>query len=340
MHSLPPGQTKTRKFPVVGERLPPSTLDLAAWQLRLTGQVAYPQTYSLSDFMALPQRDFTMDIHCVTSWSLFGQTFTGVPLADLLKAALPQDTAQFVRFVAYSDRNHDTSLPLDYAQKHCWVVHTINGELLTPAHGAPMRIVTQGKYFYKSLKWVREIELLAEDRLGFWEATSAYHNEADPWLEQRYDHSLKTSAEDVAVLKAASEFSAYADTVILSANLSRWQPLTSDLRSVQLKACNFRNANFKGVDFTDANLTFGNFERANCSYANFTNADLEGADFSGADLSNAVLENVALSATKFFRETKAGKRIAANVSGLTLKNPHGLLESQLDFLEKSGVTIR
>lgn len=61
----------------------------------------------------------------------------------------------------------------------------VDGESLTEIHGAPVRTVCEGKYFYKSLKWVKEIELLAEDRLGYWERESAYHNNADPWLEQR-----------------------------------------------------------------------------------------------------------------------------------------------------------
>lgn len=334
---LPPGQTETRKFPVVGERLPPATLDLVTWQLSITGSVTQPLHFSLAEFMALPQQDFTMDIHCVTSWSLFGQTFTGVPLRTILSNAQPDSDASFIRFIAYSDRKHDTSLPLEYALENCWLVHSINGDALTPAHGAPLRVVTQGKYFYKSLKWVREIQLLMADKLGYWEANSAYHNEADPWLEQRYDHSLKTSAAEVAALKAATDFSGYQDQVILSANLANWRPQSHDLRGVQLKACNFRNANLENIDFRGANLTFGDFGRANCRNVDFTNADLEGADFSGADLTNATIVDAALSATKFFRDTKSGKRIAAKVTGLTLKNPHGLLESQADFLRENNV---
>lgn len=337
MSLLPPGQTQTQKFPVVGEKLPPRTLDLATWQLTLDGAVAHQQQWSLPDFHALPQTTITLDIHCVTSWSLFGQTFTGVPLAALLQDAQVHHAAKFIRFEAYSERQHDTSLPLDYALEHCWVVHSRNGAALSPAHGYPLRVVTRGKYFYKSLKWVRKIEVLTQDRLGYWEAQSAYHNNADPWQEERYDTAQTASPAQVAALKAETDFSAWQDTVVLGAALNGWQPQSAALRGVQFKACNFRNARLATVDFTNANLTFGKFWRADCRGVNFTGADLEGADFSGANLTNAVIVDAALSATKFFRTTANGKRIAANVTGLRLENPSGLLEDQLEFLRENGI---
>ena len=42
-----------------------------------------------------------------------------------------------------------------------------------------------GKYFWKSAKWLRGIELSATDKPGFWERYG-YHNDADPFHEQRY----------------------------------------------------------------------------------------------------------------------------------------------------------
>ena len=57
----------------------------------------------------------------------------------------------------------------------------MGGQPLSREHGFPLRTVTPSRYFYKSLKWVVRIELLAEDRLGWWERESAYHNVGDPW---------------------------------------------------------------------------------------------------------------------------------------------------------------
>ena len=41
------------------------------------------------------------------------------------------------------------------------------------------------RYFWKSAKWIRRIELVARDAPGFWER-NGYHNEADPWREERF----------------------------------------------------------------------------------------------------------------------------------------------------------
>ena len=60
-----------------------------------------------------------------------------------------------------------------------------DGEPLTPDHGFPLRLVIPGKYFWKSAKWLRGIELSAVDKPGFWERYG-YNNDADPWKEERY----------------------------------------------------------------------------------------------------------------------------------------------------------
>ena len=65
---------------------------------------------------------------------------------------------------------------------------TIRGsvnEPLEPEHGGPARLLVPHLYFWKSAKWVRGLELRAEDEAGFWEYYG-YHKYGDPWKEQRY----------------------------------------------------------------------------------------------------------------------------------------------------------
>ena len=66
-----------------------------------------------------------------------------------------------------------------------WVVYEYDGAALAPEHGGPARLLVPHLYFWKSAKWVRGLELTAQDRPGFWESLG-YHNYADPWREQRY----------------------------------------------------------------------------------------------------------------------------------------------------------
>jgi len=59
------------------------------------------------------------------------------------------------------------------------------GRPLTLDHGAPARMVVPKLYAWKSAKFLRKIEFLAEDRLGYWE-TRSFSNTADPFTEDRY----------------------------------------------------------------------------------------------------------------------------------------------------------
>jgi len=72
-----------------------------------------------------------------------------------------------------------------------------DGQPLTPDHGYPLRAVVGSfadrtekgtAYFWKGGKWLRGLEFLADDKPGFWE-NAGYHNEADPWEEQRFSGS-------------------------------------------------------------------------------------------------------------------------------------------------------
>jgi len=49
----------------------------------------------------------------------------------------------------------------------------------------PVRLVVPKRYAWKSAKWLTGIEFHQEDRPGFWEVRG-YHNDADPWKEQRF----------------------------------------------------------------------------------------------------------------------------------------------------------
>src|SRR5262249_54565805 len=124
----------------------------------------------------------------VTRWSRPDTAFRGVAVETLLDAAGLHGEPRFVRFA--SGRGHDTSLPLDACRGDVIVALAFEEQgrfaPVPPAHGGPVRSVVFRRYFYKSVKWLRTIEVLGQDRPGFWERTAGYHNEADPWREQRY----------------------------------------------------------------------------------------------------------------------------------------------------------
>jgi DMSO/TMAO reductase YedYZ molybdopterin-dependent catalytic subunit len=181
---LPPGQHLTDKWPVLHAGSIPEYRDLSTWTFRVFGEVEEPVELSWERFSQLPRSSNVQDIHCVTRWSRFDTSFEGVHWRELAKLARPTSAARFA--IAHSEGGFTANIPLSFLQQEEALLATHgDGEALTPEHGYPLRLVVPGKYFWKSAKWLRGIELSAFDKPGFWERYG-YHNDADPWAEERY----------------------------------------------------------------------------------------------------------------------------------------------------------
>jgi DMSO/TMAO reductase YedYZ molybdopterin-dependent catalytic subunit len=180
---LPPGQYLTRDFPVLATG--PTPIDAAEnWSLSIGGAVERARKWSWDELLALPSETFTVDIHCVTQWTKLDTTWTGVPVDALLAEVSPRGATHLV---AHCAGGYTTNLPLDdVTGGKAWIAYACEGEPLSPPHGGPARLLVPHLYFWKSAKWVRELELLTEDRPGYWEV-NGYHLRGDRWREQRYD---------------------------------------------------------------------------------------------------------------------------------------------------------
>jgi DMSO/TMAO reductase YedYZ molybdopterin-dependent catalytic subunit len=180
---LPPGQYLTEKWPVLHAGSVPHT-DLTTWDFAVWGDVENPIRLSWEDFSRLPRAAATEDIHCVTRWSRFDVTFEGVHWSAIEQLVRPRQHARFA--VAHAEQGFTSNIPMASLRDPQALLAThADGAPLTPDHGWPLRLVVPGKYFWKSAKWLRGIELTAADRPGFWERYG-YHNDADPFKEERY----------------------------------------------------------------------------------------------------------------------------------------------------------
>jgi DMSO/TMAO reductase YedYZ molybdopterin-dependent catalytic subunit len=179
---LPPGQYLTRDFPVLSAG-PTPRIPLEDWEFSITTETGQATRWSWKDFLALPNEEPTVDIHCVTKWSKLGTSWRGVSLDTLLADI---DTAADYALVSCYG-GYTTNLPLeDLLDGKAWIAYEFDGEELPSQHGGPARLLVPHLYFWKSAKWVRGIRLSLQDEPGFWE-NLGYHNYGDPWLEQRYE---------------------------------------------------------------------------------------------------------------------------------------------------------
>ncbi len=326
---LPPRQQQTARWPVVGER-DPEPFDPATWTLRVAGAVAHPLSLDWPAFLDLPRVERSGTLHCVTRWSRPGCVFRGVPVEALLQRAAPLPGARFVRFA--SGRGHDTSLPLDACAGDVLVADRFDGGPIDPMHGGPVRTVLFRRYLYKSVKWLRLIEVLEEDRRGFWERTAGYHDTADPWREERYALP-DLDRREVERLLAGRD---------LSGRELRGVALADrDLRGFSFRGSALRDGSFarsdlRGASFEDANLTNGDFRGADLRGALLRGADLDGADLRGADLRGTAVPARSMACTTF---CGPGGADPARVEGMDLAGADvtGLLEEQRAFLAAAGV---
>jgi DMSO/TMAO reductase YedYZ molybdopterin-dependent catalytic subunit len=180
---LPPGQVLTKKWPVLHYGLVP-TVDLATWTFTVDGLVERPFVLRYDELLGLPRSTTRCDIHCVTTWSRFDNSFGGVAVQSLLQRAGVRPEARYC--LVSAEQGFTTNLPLsDLDRPENLVALAHDGEPLTPEHGWPARLLVPHLYLWKSAKWVRGLTLLDADVPGFWEQ-NGYHMHGDPWTEERY----------------------------------------------------------------------------------------------------------------------------------------------------------
>jgi DMSO/TMAO reductase YedYZ molybdopterin-dependent catalytic subunit len=191
---LPPGQALTRQFPVLHYG-PVPRFDAATWDFRVFGLVEAEQRWSWEEFKKLPRKKLTMDIHCVTRWSKFDTSWEGVALQQLVDEGLVRIKPEARFVVQHCEYGFTTNLPIEVMlQENVLLATHYDGKPLDPEHGFPLRAVIgafadhhepKSAYFWKGGKWLRALEFLADDQPGFWEQ-AGYHNDADPWKEERF----------------------------------------------------------------------------------------------------------------------------------------------------------
>jgi DMSO/TMAO reductase YedYZ molybdopterin-dependent catalytic subunit len=184
VNRLPPGQQEVKNWPVLDLGVQPD-VPRDDWKLTIDGLVENPVTLDFAQFMALPQSESMSDLHCVTRWSRYDNFWVGVTSRELIGLVRPKAEARHIIFHAHDGYTTNVAFEM-FADDDVLLAHSWEGYPISRQHGGPVRVVVPKYYFWKSAKWVRRIEFSRDDKPGFWEVRG-YHNEGDPWKEERYD---------------------------------------------------------------------------------------------------------------------------------------------------------
>jgi DMSO/TMAO reductase YedYZ molybdopterin-dependent catalytic subunit len=168
----------------------------AGWKLAVEGLVERPLRLSFDEILKMPQRSVFATVECAGNGRSFlserqpgvqwgagaigHAEWTGVPLADVLaRAGIRRGAVEVLFEGADTGSEADHPEPMPFARglpmakaldRDTLLVTRMNGELLTPAHGAPVRLFVPGWYGVASVKWLRRIEVLDRPYRGYYQS--------------------------------------------------------------------------------------------------------------------------------------------------------------------------
>jgi DMSO/TMAO reductase YedYZ molybdopterin-dependent catalytic subunit len=143
-------------------------IDLDAWRLSWEGR-----TLSLADLkMALPEVTQTTELKCVEGWSAV-VTWSGARFSDFLRTFPPKKAYEYVSLLSepegFEDDWYYVGIDLEsLLRPQALLAWSMNGQPLTPEHGAPLRLVIPHKYGIKNIKLITQITLSAERTRDYW----------------------------------------------------------------------------------------------------------------------------------------------------------------------------
>ncbi|RUS49144.1 molybdopterin-dependent oxidoreductase [Cohnella sp. AR92] len=151
--------------------------DSGSWTFAIDGLVDQPGHWNWEAFLQLERTVQVSDFHCVTGWSVYHNTWEGIPLRQLLAAAGVKPEARYVKFYS-GDGEYTDTLSLEQAQMEDVMVAVLHdGKPIHRDYGGPVRLIVPKMYAYKSVKWLARIELIEKPHTGFWEQRG-YDNDA------------------------------------------------------------------------------------------------------------------------------------------------------------------
>ncbi|MDT0126595.1 molybdopterin-dependent oxidoreductase [Paenibacillus sp. RRE4] len=151
----------------------------ANWSFRIDGLVERAQIWNWEQFVKLARTVQVSDFHCVTGWSVYKNTWEGIPLKHFLENAGIKPGAHSVKFYS-GDGVYTDAITLEQAQMDDIMIAVMHDGKPIPADlGGPVRLVIPQMYAYKSVKWLNRIEVIDSEHIGYWEERGY---DKDAWL--------------------------------------------------------------------------------------------------------------------------------------------------------------
>jgi DMSO/TMAO reductase YedYZ molybdopterin-dependent catalytic subunit len=146
-------------------------VDVATWRLEIGGEVEAPFSLTYDELLDLEAVEQVHTLECISNYVggdlMSTAVWTGVPLRELLARARPKATAFDVALTSVD--GYTDSFPIAKAMEpQTLVAYLMNGRTIPQEHGYPARLLVPNIYGMKNVKWVRKIDVVPYDFLGYW----------------------------------------------------------------------------------------------------------------------------------------------------------------------------
>lgn len=181
----------------VRSHFPIPQIDVKTWRLTIGGEVETPLELTYDEVTAMESRTSVVTLECAGNGRAFltppvsgaqwergavgTAEWTGVPLSEVLRRAGLKNSVRDLIFEG-ADRgeiedpsgpageiHYARSMPLKKAHEDVLLAFKMNGEALTPAHGAPLRLIVPGWYGMASVKWLTRIIASTQPFNGYYQ---------------------------------------------------------------------------------------------------------------------------------------------------------------------------
>jgi DMSO/TMAO reductase YedYZ molybdopterin-dependent catalytic subunit len=137
------------------------------WALEVTGLVERPLRLSLDDLLRMPRTTQRVNHYCVEGWTAVAE-WTGTRVSELARAARVKPEARYVDFASFDDGYHESWDIESAMHPQTLIAYGMDGRMLGPEHGAPVRVHSPVKLGYKNTKYLVRVAFMAERNGGYW----------------------------------------------------------------------------------------------------------------------------------------------------------------------------
>ena len=160
---------------------PTPRIDPANYKLEIFGNgVSLPRSFSYDELLNMPSISVIRAVECTgngrsfyktaygkeasgTQWKLGGigvAEWTGVPMREVLERARVKSTAKDVMLISLDEKKVQRPIPIEKAlAEDTLLVYAMNGDILPPDHGFPIRALVPGWVGIANIKWVSSIQV-------------------------------------------------------------------------------------------------------------------------------------------------------------------------------------